>query len=145
MAMPVVKVNVRNDPPEFVQIPPWSRTVQLQYEAPKSGTTISPLVKDFFTASFATDHHKTCLIRSVRIWSSAHEDKPASLAVSVGSPEGNTVPVMTFDDKGPVGYTARVGFRFQGAWFVPWSQSASFCSIATDSYPVVLEFSALFL
>jgi len=143
--MPVVKIPVPVDPPSFVQIPPWNRKLQLEYPAPSSGTTISPLVKDFFTASFGTDHHKTCLIKSVRIWSSSHEDKGATLVVSIGSPFGNTVPVFTYDDKAPVASCARVGFRLIGAYITPWSESASFCSIASDIYPVLIELTALFL
>jgi len=143
--MPVMRVRVPQDSPPFVQIPPWHRRLQLEYTAPASGTTISPLVKDFFIASYATEHHKTCIIKSVRVWSSSHEDKGATLVVSVGSPQGNTVPVFTFDDKAPVGYPAKVGFRLTGPYIVPWSVSASFCSIASDSYPLLVEFTALFL
>lgn len=143
--MPVQRVAVPADIPSFVQIPPWSRTLQLQYPAPQSGTTIAPLVKDFFTAIYATEHHKTCLIKRVRVWSSAHEDKGASLVVSVGSPFGNTVPAVTYDDKAIVGHCGRIGFRLIGSYLVPWSESASFCTIASDSYPVLVELTALFL
>lgn len=143
--LPVQKVSVPSDPPSFVQIPPWNRVLQLQYAAPTTGNTISPLVKDFFIATYATEHHKTCLIKRVRVWSSAHEDKGASLVVSVGSPFGNTVPAVTMDDKSIVGHPGKVGFRLIGSYLVPWSESASFCSIASDSFPVLVELTALFL
>lgn len=143
--LPIQKMRVPHDPPSFLQTPPWRRTMQLSYPAPKSGTTISPLVGDFFTDTFNTKAFKTCIIYHVRAWSSAHEDKPATMAISVGSPFGNTVPLLTYDDKGPVGYGAKIGFRLIGSYRVPWSLAASFCSIATDSFPVTVEFSALFL
>lgn len=145
MPLPVQRMRVPKDPPSYVQIPPWRRRIQLEYQAPRSGTTISPLVSDFFSASFATDHHKTCIIKSVRVWSSASNTKGTSLVCSVGSPVGSTVPVITLDDKAPVNECARVGFRLKGPYVTPWSKSASFCSVASDSYPVLIEFTALFL
>ena len=143
--VPVVKVKVPRDPPQFIPIPPSRRQMQLQYEAPSSGTTISPTCSDFFITTYGTDQYKTCIIQMIRVWTTSHEDKGASLSVAAGSPLGNTVPAVIFDDKSPVLECAKVGYRLLGPLLVPWSKAASYAKISTDSYPIVVEFTALFM
>lgn len=126
-------------------LPPVFRTVQLEYEKPTTGTQISPVCKDFFLQIYGLDQYKACIIKRVRVWSGTVENEQSTLSVAVGSPWGNTVPSVSFDDTSKVGDPAKVGYFMRGSYNMPWSMSATYAVINSNHYPVLVEFSAHFL
>jgi hypothetical protein len=145
MGLPITRMRAPRDPPPFNPIPQWGRRIQLEYSTPTTGNKISPKCSDFFLALYATDQFNVCIIRSIRVWSTAKEDKPTHLTVSAGSPMSNTVPILTIEDRGKTGESARAGYRLLGAYRVPWAKIATFCNVTCDSYPVLIEMDAIFL
>jgi hypothetical protein len=94
---------------------------------------------------FNTEHYNACIIYRVRVWSSAKTDKSSQVVLAAGSPFGNTVPALSCDDVAPLGMSAKAGYTLLGPYRVPWSKAATIANISSDSYPLVLEITALFL
>lgn len=144
--LPLRRINVPRDSPQFEPITPISRVLQLEYTAPSSGSTISPTCADFFLSTYGTSQYNACVIKRIRIWSGIDEEKVAELTVQPGSPWGNTVPTVTFTDHSAVlGDSARVGYHLGNAFLSPWSKAATFAVIKSTLFPIIVEFSAVFM
>lgn len=144
--LPFVRIpRLPSDPPSFVQVPPWRRTVQVSVPSPATGSSVSLHASDVLISGLYLSGFRAFIIARVRVWSSASSSSRSTLSVVPGSESASSNPVIEYADVGPIGVPAKIGYHPRGAYAGPWAGDWVFVKVSSSSFPLLVEVRGIFL